>query len=67
MSIFKKLAAAVVQPEEHTIRFFGTKWNSRFSVQWLKGSKLGKRGLYFHQGYAEIFIGKIKIRYRDGK
>lgn len=67
MKPLKQLVSLVVQPEQHTVRFFGTKWNSRLSIQMLRGSKLGKKGLYFHQGYAELFIGKFKIRYRDGK
>ncbi|ASJ54229.1 hypothetical protein BP422_12125 [Brevibacillus formosus] len=67
MKIFRRLVSAIVQPEQHTIRFFGTKWNSLLSIQFLRGQTLGKQGLYFHSGFAELYIGRLKIRYYNKK
>lgn len=57
----------IFKKEEHMIRFFGTKWNSSVSLKrWHKAS-LGKRGLYFYNGYMEIQLGNWVLRYRNNK
>lgn len=53
--------------EDHMIRFFGTKWNSRISLKRWHRNGLGKRGLYFYDGYVEFQIGNWVLRYRNNK
>lgn len=51
------------QKEEHCIRFFRTKWSSKFSVKyWLKHPQWN---IKFRDGYMEINLGKLSIRVRS--
>ncbi|AZU99077.1 hypothetical protein pW4_57 [Bacillus phage pW4] len=53
--------------EDHMTRFFGTKWNSKVSLKRWHKTSLGKRGLYFHEGYVELCLGNWVLRYRNNK
>jgi len=53
--------------ESHMVRFFGTDWNSRISLKRWHTTSLGKRGLYFFDGYMEIQFGRWVLRYKNGK
>jgi hypothetical protein len=69
MILVTALISKIVQNDEYFTRFFGTKWNSLISISRKRTPcMLGKRGLYFSNGFAEIYIGsRWKIRYRNAK
>ncbi|MFF2532459.1 hypothetical protein ACFVS2_26690 [Brevibacillus sp. NPDC058079] len=66
--MFSAIVGKVIQKDEHHTRLFGTKWNSPLSIRRLnRPSQLGKRGLYFHDGYCELYVGRWIIKYRNSK
>jgi hypothetical protein len=53
--------------KDHMTRFFGTNWNSRISLKRWHRNSLKKRGLYFHNGYVELYFDKWVLRYKNNK
>ena len=57
----------LVKREEHMIRFFGTKWNSKVSLKRWHSHEGNKYGFYFYNGYMEMCLGRWVLRYRNNK
>ncbi|MNM92124.1 hypothetical protein D3C81_1044460 [compost metagenome] len=46
----------------YVIQFFSTRWNSKLSIQWYSGHS--QWDYQFREGYMDVYLGKLNIRFR---